>query len=108
MVKLNKQNEINTNYNSKNERTWNYRVLKKTLNESEMYEIHEVYYKGNVIHMWSENPISPYGENLRELKKDLQYQMEALKLPILEIKKLKNGKMKLVEVKKIIKNINKE
>jgi len=90
-------------YNNDKESTkmaWNYRVLKKTLDEGEVYEIHEVYYKGNAIHMWSEDPISPYGESLEELKKDLQYQLEALELPILEVRANEEGKLQLFEVTK--------
>jgi len=63
---------------------WNYRVVKK----EDYFGIHEAYYedgeeKPNFVSM---EEMSPHGETLDELKKDLQMFAEALDKPILHYK----------------------
>lgn len=62
--------------------SWNYRVVSRDGGTS--YGIHEVYYKNGDFDAWSENPISAFGENLVELRDELQFMMKALDSPILE------------------------
>ena len=62
--------------------SWNYRVVSRDGGAS--YGIHEVYYENGGFGAWSENPISAFGENLVELRDELQFMMKALDSPILE------------------------
>ena len=67
--------------------TWNHRVIKKQDNLANVYyEIHEVYYdnKGNP-DGWTENPVTPYGNNLEDLHGELAYLLTALDKPVMEI-----------------------
>ncbi|MBI5103130.1 MAG: hypothetical protein HZB33_15045 [Nitrospirae bacterium] len=61
---------------------WNYRVIEN----EEVFRIHEVYYnsKGEITG-FSENPITPLGETLDELRGDLEYYIQALGRPVLKI-----------------------
>ncbi|MDY0123140.1 hypothetical protein [Sulfurimonas sp.] len=82
---------------------WNYRIILKEDKrlKAKLYQIHEVYYsKKGKIKGWTENPVAPYGETKKELKKELKYFQNALKHPILKEKK-KGKKTILVEKKKI-------
>jgi hypothetical protein len=66
---------------------WNYRVIRTTDEKSgESYlQIHEVYYSDeDRIRFTSENPIAPGGEDIDELRSDLDHMMEATAAPILE------------------------
>lgn len=81
--------------------SWNYRIVKnqkgsKTGSQELSFEIHEVYYddKGN-IESWTENPCSPYGETLEELKQDLKHMFKAFEEPVLEF--TDSTKMKLTD-----------
>ena len=68
---------------------WNHRVICRKDKKLKItsYQIHEVYYsKKGKIEGWSENPVAPYGENKKELKKELKYFKNALKYPILQEK----------------------
>lgn len=60
---------------------WNYRVIES----EEVFRIHEVYYnqKGEIT-AFSENPITPLGDTLDELRGDLEYYMQALDRPVLK------------------------
>ena len=66
---------------------WNYRVVEKynhVFKEVDV-ELHEVYYdKDGIIQMWSENPVSPSGVSLEDLKEDITNMIEALDKPILK------------------------
>jgi hypothetical protein len=82
---------------------WNYRVIRKKYHEASIehyYEIHEVHYdeKGN-IRAWTETPIWPMADSLKDLKKSLKMMLKDCNKPILEIKTDKKGNQKLVEVK---------
>ena len=65
--------------------SWNYRVLKHTNKHGEHFTIHEVYYEKGKPVMWSDD-VTPYGETLDELKKDLSHIQEALSRPTLEVR----------------------
>lgn len=72
--------------------TWDYRVIVK----DGSYYIYEVYYDddGNP-GAFTEDPVSPFGESLEELKEDLKHFSDALSLPVLdysELEKLFTGK----------------
>lgn len=84
--------------------SWNYRVIEKDgflprelqtyKNEKvTFYEIHEVYYdnEGNIT-MFSADPISPYGDDLDDLAKDLEKIKEALKKPVLKYSDISSKK----------------
>ena len=84
--------------------SWNYRVIEKdgflprelqTYKNKKVtfYEIHEVYYdnEGN-ISMFSADPISPYGDDLDDLAKDLEKIKEALKKPVLKYSDISSKK----------------
>lgn len=60
---------------------WNYRVIES----EEVFCIHEVYYnsKGEIT-AFSEDPITPLGDTLDELKGDLEYYLQALDRPVLK------------------------
>lgn len=61
--------------------SWNYRVI---ITDNLNHNIHEVYYKEDgSLWMYTENPVSPYGENLKELKLDLEMMLQALSKPAL-------------------------
>jgi len=48
------------------------------------YSIHEVYYNDNdKVEAWTENPIAPTAENIRELQQTLERMALAAKKPIL-------------------------
>jgi hypothetical protein len=64
---------------------WNYRVIES----EDVFRIHEVYYnsKGEITG-FSENPITPLGDTLEELKGDLKYYLQALDRPVLKIEEI--------------------
>ena len=63
--------------------SWNYRIVTRDAGAS--YGIHEVYYhEDGTVRAWSEEPISPWGENPVELKCELEYMMRAFEKPFLE------------------------
>jgi len=51
--------------------TWNHRVIQRTVHDETFYEFHEVYYNkaGQIIGM-TENPVTPLGESLKELREE--------------------------------------
>ncbi len=81
---------------------WNYRVVRKqrTPQDEFYYEIYEVYYKNNKIHLWTEMAIIPFGMSVKELQGCLRQMLKDSKAPVLEFVTDKKGKEKLVEVKK--------
>ncbi|MEA3352215.1 MAG: hypothetical protein U9Q33_00160 [Campylobacterota bacterium] len=79
---------------------WNHRIICRKDKKSKVktYQIHEVYYsKKGIIESWTEDPVIPYGNTKKELKKELKYFQSALKYPILTEKK-KGKKLILVEL----------
>lgn len=73
--------------------SWNYRII---LSDTGEYCVHEVYYdkKTKKPNAWSENPISPLGETIKELEDDLRHMHSALSKPIL---KVVDGKLVVVD-----------
>jgi hypothetical protein len=76
---------------------WDYRVIRRKVNDEYHFGIHEVYYVNDNIECWSENAEVPFGESLHELREDLKNFSEALEKPILVEKKV-DGVECLVEV----------
>lgn len=72
--------------------TWNCRVMVRTDKQTgeKIYAIHEVYYDqdGNP-ESCTENPVSPMGETVDELRGDLSHYQEALAKPVLRYEDLK-------------------
>ena len=60
---------------------WNYRIV--TNKDRTSYGIREIYYEDGGIKLWTERNIPAYGDNLEELKKDLEYMLEAFRKPAL-------------------------
>ncbi|OCG00873.1 hypothetical protein [Gilliamella sp. wkB112] len=71
---------------------WNYRVMDSHLNGLGIYEVY--YDEDGNINYFSNNAVSPRGDSLEELKKDLLLYMEALERPILNYDKLIDQFMK--------------
>ena len=81
--------------------SWNHRIIRRSNAPSTdpewNYQIHEVYYKKDgSIDAWTENPVTPLGENLIELQSDISLFSKALDQPALEEVKI-NEKDILVE-----------
>ena len=58
--------------------TWNYRIVEETIRGNKYYQIKEVYYdKQDNIIAFSKEAISPGGETLEDLRKDLEFMLEA-------------------------------
>lgn len=78
--------------------TWNYRVFRQTYKDIHTYHIYEVYYdKNGKPEMWTDDPVEPGGETLKDLASDLKYMAQALKRPVLEIYNFR-GNEKLREI----------
>jgi hypothetical protein len=82
--------------------SWNHRVIRRKSglgHEPEfIYAVHEVYYNENgEIDGWTAQPVSPAGDDLKQLGSDLSRFSAALDLPVLE--ELESGEnCKLIEV----------
>jgi len=67
------------------------------------YSIHEVYYNDNdKVEAWTENPIAPAAENIKELQQTLERMALAAKKPILDYangKEIKPQRIKLMRRK---------
>ena len=75
---------------------WNYRVIE----HDGLFYIHEAYYndKGDIIAI-SEDPMHPHGENLKELKGDIEYFLQAFNRPVLKKDEIKFAPMDGMENK---------
>ena len=75
---------------------WNNRVIRKRWRYGETetlsYHIHEVHYQkdGNIIG-WTEEPGTPVGETVDELKREIQLYLSACNYPILEERETDEG-----------------
>ncbi len=66
--------------------SWNYRALKRTVNEETIYAIHEVYYDDNgTPNGWGSEPSWPQGETAEELGDDFDAYQVARTKPMLEV-----------------------
>lgn len=65
--------------------SWNYRVIRHTVDGETGYGVHEVYYNedGKPI-ACTEEPAKPYGETPDELAKDVLHFASALEKPVLD------------------------
>lgn len=75
--------------------TWNYRVIKSTDEHGEtLLQIHEAFYNDSgELSLITENPVTPAGETLDELKADLEHMLEDLMHPVLEAGKIQFAKL---------------
>ena len=64
--------------------TWNYRVVRRVVNNEHVYAIHEAYYDDNRTTSITEESVHPQGETLEELKRDCEHYLQALERPVLE------------------------
>lgn len=62
---------------------WNTRVLAVEHSGEVEFGIYEVYYKNDKPISYTENPVSCWGNNIDDLKKDLELKHDALNKPIL-------------------------
>jgi len=79
-------NKVHDFFFNKSEIVWNYRIIK---HNKDCYTIHEVFYKNGKPVSWTDKPISPVAQSPEDLKIDLTLIRQALKRPVLEIKKNK-------------------
>lgn len=60
--------------------TWNRRIVRHKeivgAETTEWYQIHEVYYRGDKIEMWTRDGMAPGGESMAELIAELQAMLE--------------------------------
>lgn len=70
--------------------TWNYRVIKQEHpEETTTYAIYEVYYdEQDNIQFITKNPVDPHGETIEELRGNLEYMLQALNKPVLNMNEL--------------------
>lgn len=67
---------------------WNHRVVRRIVNGEEWLAIHEVFYdKKGRPHSVTEDGIEPGGNNMEELRSDLERMAKALDHPILDYDK---------------------
>ena len=64
--------------------SWRYRVFRSDHEDEVSYSIHEVYTMDDGIR-WTTDEMSPRGETLQELSKDLTRMREALSEPVLSV-----------------------
>lgn len=65
------------------DKNWNYRAVEQKYKEESWLEIKEVYYEENRPYAYADAG-SPYGDNIKELKKVLTQMLEALEKPVLK------------------------
>lgn len=92
---------------------WNYRLIEKEnrwKNKAgkeyfeKYFEIHEVYYKADgEIWAWSENPMSIYFEDFKEVGQLIKQIKNATRKPVLRLVKGVDGKEELVPTMKTLK-----
>jgi hypothetical protein len=64
---------------------WNHRVVRQIRDGETFYGIHEVFYglPDESDAGWTEDPISPVGETVEELRETLERMMRALDKPVI-------------------------
>jgi hypothetical protein len=70
--------------------SWDYRVIE----HAGAFTVHEVHYndKGGIVSI-SEEPMGPSGENLDDLKTDMDYFLQALDKPVLRKEEIEFAEM---------------
>jgi hypothetical protein len=79
--------KVKMNKNNGKLATWDYRVVRSVCPTSgeESFAIYEVYYdKCGRPESRTADPVAAFGNNLKELKKDMKYMKKALKEPVLD------------------------
>lgn len=72
--------------------SWDYRVVHSVDHDEDIYQIHEIYYSDSgEIRMWTERPVTPFGNSLNELIHDIALFGEAHEKPVLEKSELPNA-----------------
>ncbi len=65
--------------------SWDYRFVRRVVDEEETVHIHEVYYdEAGRITMWSQESVAPQGEDPDGLVADLELMAEAAEKPVLD------------------------
>lgn len=64
---------------------WNYRIIKKNISGVDRYAIYEVYYEKGKPTSWVEDAVSPWGDSVEDLRKDLSNIQRAMALSVLLI-----------------------
>lgn len=72
--------------------TWSYRVCRKKVDKTYVYGIHEAYYNKGKVTMLTQEPCTPFGEDVNELKRDYILMHQALSKPVIDYKTLKEIK----------------
>ena len=58
--------------------SWDYRIVKMTIDGENLYQIHEAYYnKNNELCAISKDPMNPHGNTVEELGHDLNMMSQA-------------------------------
>ena len=70
--------------------SWDYRVMKQKDGDDDWYQIHEVHYKDNKVHGYSKYATIIAGQNIEELKWNLEKMLESLDKEILDYEKTKD------------------
>lgn len=67
---------------------WNYRLMRHTdAFGREYFAIHEAYYNDvGEVTAWTDDAASPMGENVDEVRGDLERMLRALDYPVIEVK----------------------
>lgn len=71
--------------------SWNYRVIHSVADGQDAYQIHEVYYRDDVVEKWTTEAVEPFGETAEELRGDYEMMGRAFELPVLEKADLPRG-----------------
>ena len=70
---------------------WNYRIISEKAPYGVFYQIYEVYYDDGKIIGMTESPCKPYGDDVEELRSNLEQMLQALDRPILQMEALDNA-----------------
>lgn len=63
--------------------SWSHRILMFEEEANNYFQIHEVYYKNDIPTAYTKNPVSVYGDNIAEMKWQLDMMQKCLEKPIL-------------------------
>lgn len=63
--------------------SWNYRIIKRTYEDDDYYELHEVYYEEGNKFSWTVDAICPYGETVEELRSNIDMMLVAFSKPVM-------------------------
>ena len=69
---------------------WNYRIFK---DERGSFSIREIYYIDDVPQLYSDEPSSPFGGSIDDLKINIEYMLNCLQKPILKRSDFERNRM---------------